>query len=300
MKLNEALTKITRLHARGLQYGNKLTLSPGLVSPAFVDIIGSDKLLASRKIGLLCSIQCPGDIILKTLDLMQELRTTGVCVVSGFHSPLEQECLKILLRGACGIVLCYARGLPKRVPSEYRKPISDGRMLLLSSFDEAQGHATRDTSRLRNELVVALGDVVVIPYAAPGGMTEKVFKDAVSSGKPVFVFQEKHSSSLGVVDNDAMFISGAATLLQNLPPIDGVRLVGRHETAQPMVTGTDDRKYCLPDIRRVHPRAYEKWTDEEEARLAKLRNAGKSKQEIARDLHRQPGAISSRLRKLGF
>lgn len=296
----EAKAKTSRLPAEGSQYGDRLALTPGVVSPPFIDIIGSDRLLASHKIGLLCSIKCPGDIILKTLDLMQELRNTEVCVVSGFHSPLEQECLKILLRGTCGIVLCYARGLPKRVPSEYRKPINDGRMLLLSPFDEAQDHATRDTSRLRNELVVALGNVVVIPYAAPGGMTETVFKEAVSSGKPVFAFQEKHSSSFGVVDNDAMLISGAATLLQNLPPIDGARLVERHETAQPMVTGTDDRKYCLPDIRRVHPRAYEKWTDEEEARLAKLRNAGKSMQEIARELQRQPGAISSRLRKLGF
>ncbi len=260
--------------------------------------MGDESLLDRRKVGLLCSIQCPGDIILKTLDLMQELRTAEVCVVSGFHSPLEQECLKILLRGTCGIVLCYARSLPKRVPSEYRKPIDAGRMLLLSAFEEAQNHATRDTSRLRNELVVALGDVVVIPYAAPNGITETIFKKAVGSSKPVFSFQEKHCCGPGVADRDVMNISGAATLLKNLPPIDGTRLTERHKAVQPMVTSTDDRKYCLSDIRRVHPRAYEKWTDEEEARLAKLRNAGKSKQEIARDLQRQPGAISSRLRKL--
>ena len=101
-----------RLPAEGFQYGDRLALTPGLVSPPFIDIIGSDRLLTSHKIGLLCSIQCPGDIILKTLDLMHELRNLEVCVVSGFHSPLEQECLKILLRGTCAIVVCYARSLP--------------------------------------------------------------------------------------------------------------------------------------------------------------------------------------------
>lgn len=48
-----------------------------------------------------CSVRsnCLGDVILKTLDLMCELRDADAYVVSGFHSPMERECLNILLRG---------------------------------------------------------------------------------------------------------------------------------------------------------------------------------------------------------
>ena len=56
----------------------------------------------------------------------------------------------------------------------------------------------------------------------------------------------------------------------------------------------------LSEIRRSHPRAYEKWNPEEDARLAELFGAGADLQEITLELQRQKGAIISRLRKLGF
>ncbi len=291
--MTEAKARITRLPAEGFQYGDRLALTPGLVSPPFIDIIGSDRLLASHKIGLLCSIQCPGDIILKTLDLMQELRNMEVCVVSGFHSPLEQECLKILLRGTCAIVVCYARSLPGRVPPEYVKPIDNGRMLLLSPFDETQNHATRDTSRLRNRFVVALGDAVLVPYAASGGITEGVQREASCLGKPVLTFQADRSGA----DDNAMLVAGAVALIQSLSRTACASLDERH-VAQSTSSQDLKPKYRLSDIRRVHSRAYEKWTCEEEARLKKLLDAGRSKREIAQELQRQPSAISSRLRKI--
>ncbi len=57
-----------------------------------------------------------------------------------------------------------------------------------------------------------------------------------------------------------------------------------------------------PSIQRVkqsHPRAYEKWTPEEERELARLHEVGRSINEIAAELGRQPAAISSRLRRTG-
>lgn len=145
-----------------------------------------------HKIGLLCSIQCPGDVILKTLDLMQELRNTEVCVVSGFHSPMEKECLSILLRGTCGIVLCLARSLPKRIPAEHRKQMEAGRMLLLSPFSEKQRRITAGTSEVRNRAVADLADVVLVPYAAPGGRVEEICKEILTTGKPVCTFSGAH------------------------------------------------------------------------------------------------------------
>src|SRR3990170_4088734 len=108
--------------------------------PALGDCVtlGNRGILDHKKIGMRCSIKCPGSVILRTYDLMRDLRKEDVTLISGFHSPMERECLNILLRGTCGVVVCPARSLPKRIPSDFKKPLDSGRMLLLSAFDEGE------------------------------------------------------------------------------------------------------------------------------------------------------------------
>ena len=61
--------------------------------------IGDVKILSNPLLGLLCSIRCPGRVIVQTYDLARALRDAGVSVIGGFHSPMEKECLDFLLRG---------------------------------------------------------------------------------------------------------------------------------------------------------------------------------------------------------
>lgn len=56
----------------------------------------------------------------------------------------------------------------------------------------------------------------------------------------------------------------------------------------------------IDKIRRHHPRAYEKWTEEEDAQLQQEYRAGRKVQKLAELLGRQPSAIEIRLRKLGL
>ena len=60
---------------------------------------------------LFCSSKCPGEIILKTHDSAQEFRKAGTPTIGGYHSPVEQECLRVLLRGSQPILLCPARSI---------------------------------------------------------------------------------------------------------------------------------------------------------------------------------------------
>ena len=59
-----------------------------------------------------------------------------------------------------------------------------------------------------------------------------------------------------------------------------------------------DTNERLEAIRRQHPRAYEPWSPDEEARLLAMRRNGESTETIAGELQRQPSAIRSRLRRL--
>ncbi|MHB8684215.1 MAG: RecQ family ATP-dependent DNA helicase [Dehalococcoidia bacterium] len=54
------------------------------------------------------------------------------------------------------------------------------------------------------------------------------------------------------------------------------------------------------DMRRAHPRAYERWSDEEDALVRQHAAAGEGPDEIARRLQRQPGSLRMRMEKLGI
>jgi hypothetical protein len=56
----------------------------------------------------------------------------------------------------------------------------------------------------------------------------------------------------------------------------------------------------IQEMRRQHPRAYEKWTDDEDARLRVEFSNGTDRTELARMFQRQRSAVKSRLQKLGL
>ena len=63
---------------------------------------------------------------------------------------------------------------------------------------------------------------------------------------------------------------------------------------------SSDYHQRLSRIRKSHPRAYERWTPDEETQLAELFRSGTNTHDIADKLQRQHGAILSRLRRLGL
>ncbi len=75
-------------------------------------------MLDRPKVVLFCSVKCPGKLILNTYDLAKRFRDEGVSVISGFHSPMEQECLRILLRSPHPVIWCLARGVYRKLPSK--------------------------------------------------------------------------------------------------------------------------------------------------------------------------------------
>lgn len=141
-------------------------------APEHIHAVGNPDLLAVPKTALDRSARCPGSVILPAYDQAAKWRDAGRCVISGFHSPVEKECLRILLRGSQPIIICPARALPKRIPPEWRKPLANGRLLILSFFPQTETRITADLAARRNELVAALADEVYIAHATPGGRLE--------------------------------------------------------------------------------------------------------------------------------
>lgn len=144
-------------------------------APARLWAIGNLAVLAERKVGLFCSVRCPGDAILRAYDAAREFRDAGETVISGFHSPVEKECLRILLRGKQPTIICLARAMEKlRLPAAWRPALEEGRLLVLSPFEKRPRRPTTESSHQRNELVAALSDEALIIHAEPGGSVERI------------------------------------------------------------------------------------------------------------------------------
>jgi predicted Rossmann fold nucleotide-binding protein DprA/Smf involved in DNA uptake len=155
-------------------YPARLRERLGEAAPEQLTSLGNLDLLALPKTGLFCSRRCPGHVILPTYDLAARWRVTGRCIISGFHSLLERECLRILLRGTAPIIFCPARTLPERIPAGWRTPLAEGRMLILSGFASADKRVTNELAERRNAIVAALSDEVCFAHIRPGGQTERL------------------------------------------------------------------------------------------------------------------------------
>lgn len=146
---------------------------------------------------IFCSNRCPGEIILKAHDLAQEFKDEGIPTISGFHSPIEKECLRVLLRGTQPIFLCPARGIETlRLKTEWKKPLSDQRLLILSIFDDQHKRPTVTRSTKRNVFVAALASKVLIAHAAEGSKTLEFAHTLLKWGKPVYTFDSSYNKTL--------------------------------------------------------------------------------------------------------
>jgi predicted Rossmann fold nucleotide-binding protein DprA/Smf involved in DNA uptake len=149
--------------------------------------IGNLEILKNRLLGLFCSTKCPGNIILRTYDLIRMLRDAEIPIIGGFHSPMEKECLELLLRGKQPIVISPARSIENmRIPKIWRAPISEGRLLILSPFAFHHRRPIVEIAAIRNQLVAAIADEIFVAYASEGSKTEVFCSEIIASGKSVF------------------------------------------------------------------------------------------------------------------
>ena len=161
-----------------------------------ISAIGNPKLLQSKTLALFCSVKCPGDLIIKTYDLARSLRDSETPTVSGFHSPMEKECLLLLLRGTQPIIYCPARSLEKmRLSKEHKAAVESDRLIILSPFHN-QHRMTSAIAQKRNQFVTTLADAVFIAYAAPDSKTEALAKQIVTWNKPLLTFKSSDNQNL--------------------------------------------------------------------------------------------------------
>ncbi|RSK37344.1 DNA-binding protein [Hymenobacter metallilatus] len=164
--------------------------------------LGNTALLRLPKTAFFCSRDYPHRIERLSYLWAMEQRQLGYCVLSGFHSQLEQSIFRFLRRDVQQpIVYVLGRGIQPALPLEYERDIQLGRLLFVTPFDREVSTVTQETANIRNLLIADMADRFFIPYMRPGGNLEQLLQGEVIRGKPLL--------TLNLPENRELFRRGA-------------------------------------------------------------------------------------------
>jgi DNA processing protein len=185
-----------------------LTPVPIVVTPAELESTGGEQvpklwycgelsLLKNQLLGVVSARKIEPDLALKAADLLEQLASTGLTFIGGWHSPLEEEALRVLLRAPAKIVFCVSKSLEKFVPSPaIDSLVTEGRGLLLTHCSPRVRRISRDASLRRNEVFLNLAKALLVLSAPPRSASLKLAEVAVKLSKPVFAVEHRINAEL--------------------------------------------------------------------------------------------------------
>ncbi|MGI9250516.1 MAG: DNA-processing protein DprA [Pseudohongiellaceae bacterium] len=131
--------------------------------------IGNIALLNEPLLGVIASRECPGSVLLETIERVPQWIKENRVILSGFHSPLEQQVMRSFLRRKGKAIKLLARGLTDyHIPTEEQEAMDEDRLLILTAFPPEARHTTRATALERNRLILKLATEIVVPHITEG------------------------------------------------------------------------------------------------------------------------------------
>jgi len=157
---------------------------------------GDVTLLQRRKVSIVGSRKPNQYARDMTYRLVQKLTQADICIVSGGAIGIDAIAHKSA--GSRNTIMVAATGLDKRYPSINKNLIKDieENGLVLSQF-KPSSLSTKYNFVLRNELVVALGEVLIVSYAELDSGTMRSVAYAQQMGKQIYVLPHRIGDSEG-------------------------------------------------------------------------------------------------------
>lgn len=136
------------------------------------------------------SRQCPGTAIRAAMDWALEQARAKTVVVSGFHSPLEQSVLKVLITARSPAVAVLARPIQgAKLPPEWIEPSVQGQLAVVSSAATVN-RLTQLQATARNAQVAQLAQRIVVAHASSEGTLAALLKQWRMDGRQVTVLSD--------------------------------------------------------------------------------------------------------------
>lgn len=158
--------------------------------------MGNEKLLTKRKISIVGSRRPNTYTKELTHRISNTLSKHNFCIVSG--AALGVDAIAHNAAGSENTIAIVANGLDIRYPSINKNLIAniEKNGLILSSYKNGE-KAKNYTFVLRNEIVVALGEILIVTQADENSGTLTSINYALQMGKKVYTIPHRMNESLG-------------------------------------------------------------------------------------------------------
>ena len=156
--------------------------------------LGNTDLLKKKKISIIGSRKPNQYAREKTAELSAKLSNAGFCVVSG--GAIGIDAISHKAAGVKNTIVVAATGLDKRYPAINAKLIEniENNGLVLSQFSNGSP-SNKYNFVLRNELVVALGDILIVTYADLKSGSMRSVEYALKMKKDIYVLSHRIGES---------------------------------------------------------------------------------------------------------
>lgn len=155
---------------------------------------GSLELLQRRRVSIVGSRKPNAYAKKLTHEIASKLAKAGACIVSG--GAIGVDAIAHKAAGAANTIMVAATGLDIRYPAINKHLIAEieQKGLILSQFQEGTPSYVYNFP-LRNELTVALGEVLVVTYADRNSGSVRSVEYAKKQGKKIFVLPHRIGES---------------------------------------------------------------------------------------------------------
>jgi DNA processing protein len=164
--------------------------------PEQLSCIGDLELLKRPKVSIVGTRRPSHYTRQYTHEIAKALTKRGVVVVSG--AAMGVDAIAHLGAGAANTIAVLPSGIDVRYPAVNRELITEieKQGLTLSQFEDGF-RATSWSFVLRNEIVVALGDLLVVTEADEGSGSMRSVEYALEMGKEIYVLVQPIGESMG-------------------------------------------------------------------------------------------------------
>jgi predicted Rossmann fold nucleotide-binding protein DprA/Smf involved in DNA uptake len=145
--------------------------------------VGNAGLLKCPLTAFFASRRCSGRAIRAAMDWAVEQARTKTPLIGGFHSPLEQSVLEVMLSAHAPVVIVIVRKLETaQLPPAWLEAAQAGTVAVVS-MEESRQRLTTELATRRNHWIARHAAHVVVAEAAPGGSLASCLVEWKNDGK---------------------------------------------------------------------------------------------------------------------
>lgn len=134
--------------------------------------VGNMALLDQPLTAFFASRRCSGRAIRAAMDWAVAQARARIPLIGGFHSPLEQSVLEVMLAAHAPMVIVIARKLETaQFPAAWLDAAQAGTVAVVS-MEDTQRRLTTELAMRRNHWIAHYAASIVVAEAAPNGVLE--------------------------------------------------------------------------------------------------------------------------------